>query len=261
MSNDSSNVGKFYDKMYKDEIPYQAQRGPPEESRWFKNLNLLKEYLSKAKCPAELGAGVCIHADLHPNYIGLDICGIALRKRKDCRRVQCDAQAMPLRPHVVDMFFSIATIEHIPNPEKTLEELNRVLKSGGVLWFDDAWFCRSWAASGITVKPFNECKGWKKVVKLSIPIRDSRLFRLTYVLPRRLIREIQLALTGRPTRLKWKRLNPNFKEYRVADADAVSSIDPHEIQLWFKSRGYKLCNQAGFISRLFCRGLLIIRKT
>lgn len=258
--NSLSRMREFYEGVHQKKITSTVSVPPPEQRHWAKNLHLLKAYLGRAKRPAELGAGVCRLAELHPHYIGLDISRSALKQGGRCLKIQCDLQALPLRSRSIDMFFSIATLEHIPNPVKVLEELERVLEPGGVLWFDDAWFCRSWTASGITVKSLRECKGFEKIVKLSIPIRDSRFFRALYTVPKRFLRELYFFFVRKPSKLKWKKLTPNFEEYRVADADALASLDPHEIQLWFKTRGYELVNQSDFFSRLFCRGLIIIRK-
>lgn len=253
-------IRDFYEGVHKKTIVSTVEILPPEKRHWAKNLDLLKSYLAKAKRPAELGAGECLLKEVHPRYIGLDISRTALKQAPNCLRIQCDLQALPLRRYSIDMFFSIATLEHIPNPEKVLEELDRVLEPGGVLWFDDAWFCRPWAASGITIKPFSECRGFEKLVKLSIPIRELRFFRALYIIPKRFLRDLYFYFSQKPSKLKWKKLTPNLEEYRVADADACASLDPHEIQLWFKTRGYELENKSGFFSRLFCRGLIIIRK-
>lgn len=250
----------FYEGVHQKTITSTVPVPSPEQRHWAKNLDLLKSYLALAKRPAELGAGVCRLKEFHPHYVGLDISRSALKQGASCLRIQCDLQVLPLRRYSIDMFFSIATLEHIPNPEKVLEELDRVLEPGGILWFDDAWFCRPWAASGITIKTFGECRGFEKLVKLSIPIRDSRFFRALYIIPKRFLRQLYFYFSRKPSKLKWKKLTPNLEEYRVADADACASLDPHEIQLWFKTRGYKLVNQSSFLSRLFCRGLIIIRK-
>lgn len=255
MSDDlSSKIRNFYEGVHQKTITSTVSVPPPEQRHWAKNIDLLKTYLSRAKRPAELGAGVCRLAELHPRYVGLDISRSALKQSGKCMKIQCDLQSLPLRPRSIDMFFSIATLEHIPIPERVLEELDRVLEPGGILWFDDAWFCRQWAASGITIKTFSECKGTEKFVKLSIPIRDSRLFRAGYILPKRLLRELYFLFVKKPSKLKWKKLSPNFEEYGVSDADAVASLDPHEIQLWFKTRGYKLVNQANFFPGCFVEG-------
>jgi hypothetical protein len=54
-------------------------------------------------------------------------------------------------------------------------------------------------------------------------------------LPNRLLRA---AVSGSgPTRLHYRRLEPNFAEYWQADSDAVNDLDEAEVAMWFESRG------------------------
>lgn len=45
--------------------------------------------------------------------------------------IRLDAQNMSLQDSSFDIIFCVNTFEHIPSPEKTLLEINRVLKKGG----------------------------------------------------------------------------------------------------------------------------------
>lgn len=49
------------------------------------------------------------------------------------RMLVSDVQCMPFRDETFDFIFCWHVIEHVPNPKKALKEINRVLKTGGVL--------------------------------------------------------------------------------------------------------------------------------
>ena len=45
-----------------------------------------------------------------------------------------------------------------------------------------------------------------------------------------------------PTALHYRPLTPNYKDYWMADGDAVNSLDLFETYLWFRSRGDEFPN-------------------
>ena len=59
-------------------------------------------------------------------------------------------------------------------------------------------------------------------------------------LPNRLVRKV-VAQLG-PTKLRYRRLTPNYEKYWMPDSDAVNSIDRYEAMLWFRSRGDECLN-------------------
>ena len=50
-----------------------------------------------------------------------------------------------------------------------------------------------------------------------------------------------MAIVG-PTKLRYRRLEPNYEQYWMADSDAVNSIDSYEGALWFLTRGDESLN-------------------
>ena len=60
------------------------------------------------------------------------------------------------------------------------------------------------------------------------------------IIPNRVVRRA-VAEFG-PTRLRYRRLTPNYEKYWIADSDAVNSIDSYEAMLWFLSRGDECLN-------------------
>ena len=147
---------------------------------------------------------------------------------------------MPFPDDSFDGVWSIWVLEHEPNPEQTFLEARRVTRDGGVLFLLPAWNCTSWASQGYEVRPHSDFDLAGKIVKASIPIRSSPLFRFMTLIPNRTVRSL-VAQFG-PTRLRYRRLNPNYEKYWMQDSDAVNSIDSHEALLWFLSRGDECLN-------------------
>jgi SAM-dependent methyltransferase len=182
----------------------------------------------------DVGSGTGYLQDVVTHYTGLDI-SAAAAKRYHKRFVAGTATAMPFADHEFDTAWSIWVLEHIPNPEAALAEIRRVVKPGGLLYLLPAWDCKPWAAQGYEASPYRELGLGGKLIKASIPARKSEVFWLITALPNRLLR---VAFSGSgPTRLHYRRLEPNFAEYWQADSDAVNDLDEAEVAMWFESRG------------------------
>lgn len=69
--------------------------------------------------------------------IGIDIAQKDIDIAKQCGKykkvVLGDARRMPFKDETFSSIFSISTFEHIPNPQKAIQEAYRVLKRGGIL--------------------------------------------------------------------------------------------------------------------------------
>lgn len=225
---------------------------------------LIHSYLrnSPEKRLVELGCGKGALSNCHPNYLGLDISHLALKTwLRGKRTIQADIQYVPLKDRTADLIFSRCALEHLPRPEVCLEEINRILKPGGVLLLGPAWFCRPWAASGLKIKSFRQLAWNQRLIKISIFIRDSLFWRASLIIPQRLLREADLALRPRPLPFRYKKLTPNLEEKLVPDSDAMASMDPHMALLYFTSRGYRTLRMSGLWFRLFFRDrFVIVRK-
>jgi SAM-dependent methyltransferase len=180
----------------------------------------------------DVGAGTGKLQDAVANYTGLDISPTAARFYHK-PFVVGTATAMPFKDGEFDAAWSIFVLEHIPNPEAALNEIRRVIKPGGFLYLLPAWDCAPWAAEGYEARPYSDFGVYGKLVKASIPIRELRLFKATYKAPIRLIRSFGHG----PTRLHYRRLTPNYREYWQADSDAVNNLHSPEVMRWFTSRG------------------------
>jgi len=210
----------------------------------------------------ELGSGRGALKDCHQNYLGIDISHYALSEFLPGKgRVQADVESLPLKSNTVALLFTIATLEHIPHPERSLAEIDRVLRPGGIAYLFPAWFCRPWASKGLAVKSFAELSMWDRLVKATIPVRDSLIFRSAYILPLRIFRELRYTIWGRPLAFTYRRLTPNLEEYMTSDSDAYASMDPHTVIMYYRSRGYEILGARSLKQRLLVRHVpVVVRK-
>ncbi len=190
----------------------------------------------------EIGSGRGYLQDVAQNYTGLDISPSVARFYHK-KFILGSATAMPFPDNSFQGTWSIWVFEHVPNPEQAFRETRRVTRDNGVLFLFPAWNCSSWAADGYEVRPYSDFGLAGKLIKASIPLRSSLAFKAMTLLPIRAVRNL-VARSG-PTRLRYRRLKPNYDEYWVPDSDAVNSIDSQEALLWFLSRGDECLNCEG----------------
>jgi SAM-dependent methyltransferase len=88
----------------------------------------------------DAGAGSCPYKRhfVHVNYESADFCSVD----KDYASVTyvCDLSSIPVEDGRYDLVFCSQTLEHIPEPQKILQEFYRILKSGGQLWLSAPLF-------------------------------------------------------------------------------------------------------------------------
>src|SRR5262249_25631682 len=137
------------------------------------------------------------------------------------------ATSLPFRDNEFDAIWTIETLEHVPKPELALIEMRRVLKNCGLLYLSPAWSCKSWFAEGFDVRPYSDFNLKGKLIKASIPLRDSFPYRMLYTVPIRLLRLGAYKFSGRPTSFRYNSLTPNYTYYWEADSDAVNSLDAY----------------------------------
>jgi len=240
----------FYDREYSDARYAIASA---ENHIGYKELReFIDVYQLSGKRCLEIGCGRGAFQDFVEDYTGIDFCN-SVRPCLHKPFFQASATQLPFEDNEFDVIWTIAVLEHIHNPEKALLEMRRVLRPGGLLFLHAAWQCRSWAASGYSVRPYADLTLKGKLIKFSIPIRRSVLFRALYVLPRRLARTLQYACSTEPTEFKYKELAPNYDHFWGPDSDAVNSMDPYEAILWFISRGDVCVSYQNWLSRFFVR--------
>lgn len=207
----------------------------------------------------EIGCGRGLFQDLVDDYTGVDYssqAGTFLHKPF----VEASATALPFEDNSFDAAWTVWVLEHVPDPEQAFAELRRVIKPGGLLYLAPAWYCRSWAARGYPVRPYSDFGVRGKLIKASLPVRDTVLWRSVFVLPRRLVRAAERVVRHQPTKFRYRTLEPNYDTFWMADSDAVNSMDPYEALIWFTSRGDECLNYPSGLRRFFVRGGPIVLR-
>jgi uncharacterized protein YbaR (Trm112 family) len=211
----------------------------------------------------EIGAGAGAQSSLGgAEYCGLDYSLRNLRKfLPNQARLCASAELVPLRSASCKFIFSVATLEHVPNPFRAFGEIDRLLAPGGSTYLSPAWHCREWAADGLPVRPYRDLNWSHKLRKASIPLRDSLIYRGLRHVPWRFWRRVTVKLKRTPSDLRYTKLRANYEVFWMSDSDACSSIDSHEAMLFFESRGYEmLAPTGGIIRRLVSRGGAIVAR-
>ena len=237
------------------DVPAKAPAQP--DSRAVDIKEFVQRYSLQDKRVLEVGAGSGKFQDIVEDYTGSDISSTAKRLFHK-RFVACSSTSMPFPDSEFDALWTIAVLEHVPKPEQALSEMRRVLKNGGLLYLSPAWQCRSWHADGYDVRPYGDFDIKGKLIKASVPLRDSVVFRSLYTFPIRFLRLTAWKFNGRPTSFRYNAITPNYQHYWESDSDAVNSMDPYEAILWFNSRGDKCLNYNGSVSQFFVRTDAII---
>lgn len=211
------------------------------------------------KC-LEIGSSGGGFQDIIEDYYGTDV-AVSLASLYHKPFAVAKDGRFPFPDAMFDAIWTINTYEHIPELQTALEEIVRLLKPGGVLLFAPAWQCRPWAADGYAVRPYKDLN-WKGIlIKASLPIRDSVLWRALFIMPKRLYRTLAFLFGVRYQTIRYRRLKPNYEKYWTSDSDACNSIDPHDCILWFISHEFVCLSQNTLLRSLFFRtGPLIFSK-
>ena len=241
----------FYERQY-SEGRYASYASAEAHPFHAELQSLLAHYGNRNGKWLEVGCGRGHLQDVVEDFVGVDVAETVapfLRKPFRC----APAEKLPFSADTFDGIWSYAVLEHVDSPERALAEMRRVLKPGGILLLAPAWQCRPWAGKDYAWKPYRDLPWPDRVRKAAIPIRDSVAFRSLFVFPVRFSRLLSYALGRTPTKIRSRRLEPNYSEYRVADADARHGIDPFEAILWFRSRGDRVCSHPRWLRSFWVR--------
>lgn len=208
----------------------------------------------------EVGSGRGNLQDMVSDYTGLDISSsVAGHYHKPF--VVASATAMPFPDNTFDAVWTVWVLEHIPEPERALTEMRRVLKPGGLLFLYVAWNCTPWAADGFDVRPYSDFNWRGKLAKASLIVRKAHGYQVAWLAGTRALRWAQMDLACGNTRLHFRRLEPTYEVYWEADSDAAVSVDSFEAYLWFRAHGDEClnCPSPGRELRQDYRNPLILR--
>jgi SAM-dependent methyltransferase len=184
----------------------------------------------------DVGAGSGLLQDVVADYTGLDVSPTAKRYFHK-PFIEASATEMPFPPDAFDAAWSIWVLEHIPNPEKALMEMRRVVRAGGYIFLWPAYEVDRYAAQGYRVRSASAFTWRGRLFRETIPLADSRILRYLYAPQIRALRLMAAGLGRVPSRFRFIRLTPNYDEYWVPDSDATTSFTRFELHLWFASRG------------------------
>lgn len=264
------DTAKFYRNMYSK----TSYEGGIDNARIADHKRVVAHWLKQAGVSAkanvlEIGAG---HGDLHavhPRWRGLEYSAVAVKQGlkkygQKTALAEGDATKLKQADNSIDFIFTFATLEHVPNIEKALREIGRVLKKRGVAVLAPAWNCRPWTVEKLQQRPYAELCLRQQIGKALIPLRENLLYRLLLALPGRVWREVKMAC-GQKVALDFTPLYPQwnlFEKYpHIADDDAFVCFDAHAAMAYYRSRGFSIISHPTPLKRLTCRGEpVVIRK-
>lgn len=179
---------------------------------YFINSRFIKKLLSKDiifDLILDVGSGVSPYKNLfskYKNYFSIDIAP------SNVTNICADSNNLPIKSNSIDLIIALEMIQHINNPQNTLESYRRVLKKGGYL---------------IITYPFMYCEcdyhdfnrwthdGFLEFLKKNdfIIINQNRRGSLLFVLSNILITFIQGLFPG--NRKNWRQ-SKNFSNYIIS---------------------------------------------
>jgi SAM-dependent methyltransferase len=222
--------------------------------------NFIERFELYDKRCLEIGSSKGFFQDMVRDYSGLDIAKSLSKYYKKPYFIVNSDGSYPFEDNSFDAIWSWDVHEHIPDLNQSLLELRRVLKPGGIILFSPAWQCRTWVAGGYHVRDYGELNIWGKLIKATIPIRDSVIYRSMMIFPKRSYKHLIFILGGRFKEISYKKLKPNYEKFWGSDSDACNSIDPHEAILWFESNGFQCLSHPMHLRGFFVRGGSLIFK-
>ena len=275
---EESPSSKFYNELFSEEkvrqtIPVlyeEVKRRYSEEGTAYKIMEEIVKLL-EAKVPQdglvlEIGGGVHQRrsADAYKrfkNYIPLDISLSSIARyssKYDKTGIVADATMLPFKDASVDCIFTHTFLEHPLDPEKVLLEIVRVLKKGGIVVHNDAWFCRWWQKYGVVgLKPFVKMNFKEKCIFIASRVTEMPIFKLTPIIIKRLRNELNNGKKENNA-LYFQKLDPNYKLHLGCDEDAASRLDPIDVLNFYESRGFESLSSLNFRQRLFFPNKYII---
>lgn len=238
------------------------------EPQWRQIVSKLKAMLAPDAFVVELGGGVHQRRSgflyrYFPHYVPLDISLSSIEQYAQTYQrtgVVCDATTLPFRDASVDCVVTRTFLEHPLQPEKVLEEIARVLKPGGLVLHDDAWFCRWWSRFGVVgLKRFSNMTFKEKCIDLAAKVTEFPAIRIPPVVLSRLVKEV-LIKPRSTSRLPYKKLRPNYDLLLGCDEDAASSIDPLDVIRFYEGRGFRSVESFSLLKRLTLRNRYVLME-
>lgn len=223
---------------------------------WQQKVAALKGLIGKLKLEEgralEVGCGHGYLQDVVARYTGIDVAfssGLFVQKPFTV----ASALTLPFPDNTFDLAWSIWVLEHIEQPERMLAEMRRVVKPGGAIFLCAGFGVDSWVSQGLHKRPFGELSWSQALIKSTIPVRGSKVYKIATTLPFRFYDLTRNLFSGQASSLRYGRLQPNYEHYWDYDADACVSLDAYNVALYFLSRGDKAFYSGGLFRSLLQR--------
>jgi len=206
----------------------------------------------------EVGCSIGVYSNDFHDWVGIDISRTALLQIRGKNRILATALNLPFRNNVFSLVMCFDTIEHLPDPEKALLEINRVLKPGGFLAIGSPPLIWELLLTG---EPRNSER--KKLLKwLNLEIGINKILNRHLVVAlvkhavsilrelfRRLIDELLIIAGAGPLPLRPLHLEPDYDQLGE-DYDAVYAYNPNALVNFLRSRGFKVFDLRPFPIRV-----------
>lgn len=251
----------FYDSNRSSTYKHDYNKIVDKEHWAYEGLrNFIDKYnLKDARC-LEIGSSGGMFQNMVVDYTGIDVAE-SLKKFYHKPYFVIEDETYPFTDSEFDVIWTIAVFEHIPDVDMALNELKRVLKNDGIVYFNPAWNVRSWVSSGLAVRPYSDLNSLDKIRKFIIPLRESLVYRSMSIFPLRIVGLFSFFFSEVPQKLYYRKLNANYEKYWVNDADACNSIDPFHAILWFLKNDFNCLSYKNLFTSFFVRtGPIVFQK-
>lgn len=224
----------------------------------------LKTRLPDDAIVVELGGGIEQHRSgnatlVFRNYVPLDISRSNITRYCETFKktgIVADAARLPFEDSSVDCIVTHTFLEHPLNPQIVIEEIIRVLRPGGIVVHNDAWFCRWWQRYAcVGLKKFRNMTFREKVIRMAAWCTELKLIRIPPIL---LARTWRMIAGKMDPVLHYKKLTPNYELLLGCDEDAASSLDPVEVLRFYNLHGFISAKKLDFLQLLLHQNSHII---
>ena len=231
-----------------------------------KIVGKLRKMLPAEASVIEIGGGVHQQRagnayQYFPNYYPLDISDSSINRYVstfDRPGVVADATELPFKSDSIDCIFTHTFLEHPIQPEEVVSEIARVIKPGGIVVHNDAWFCRWWQRHGVVgLKRFGNMSTSEKMIAIGAKITEFPPLRIPPIVIGRFFRE---TFGGKARTLRYSKLNPNYELHLGCDEDAASRIDPIDVVRFYEANGFSLVSPLSTKQRLFYPNKYVMLK-